>query len=54
MNYAIVLAGGTGTRLGTDIPKQYVEVNGKPIIAYCLEKLQNNNKYLFAFCHHYS
>ena len=37
MNTAIILAGGTGTRLGADIPKQYIEVCGKPIIAYCLE-----------------
>ncbi len=37
MNTAIILAGGTGTRLGSDIPKQYIEVAGKPIIAYCLE-----------------
>ena len=35
MNIAIVLAGGTGTRLGGDIPKQYIEVAGKPIIS-CL------------------
>lgn len=37
MNIALILAGGTGTRLGSDIPKQYIEVAGKPIIAYCLE-----------------
>lgn len=37
MNIALILAGGTGTRLGGDLPKQYIEVNGKPIIAYCLE-----------------
>ena len=40
MNLAIVLSGGTGTRLGADIPKQYIEVAGKPIIAYCLEILE--------------
>lgn len=34
---ALILAGGTGTRLGTDIPKQYIEVNGKPIISYCID-----------------
>ena len=42
MNIAIILAGGTGTRLGADIPKQYIEVGGKPIIAYCLEKFENH------------
>lgn len=39
MNIALVLSGGTGTRLGTDIPKQYLEVCGKPILIYCLESL---------------
>ncbi len=40
MNLAIVLSGGNGTRLGASIPKQYIEVAGKPIIVYCLEALQ--------------
>lgn len=42
MNLAIVLSGGTGTRMGASTPKQYIEVNGRPIIAYCLEKFQKN------------
>ncbi len=37
MNIAIILAGGTGTRLGGDIPKQYLEAGGKPVIRYCLD-----------------
>ena len=36
MNVAIILAGGTGTRAGLEVPKQYYEVNGKPVISYCL------------------
>lgn len=40
MNIALILSGGTGSRLGGDIPKQYMEVGGKPIIAYCLETLK--------------
>lgn len=36
MNMAVILAGGTGTRMGLGIPKQYYEVNGKAVIAYCL------------------
>lgn len=39
---AIVLAGGTGTRLGSDIPKQYLYVNCKMIITYALETLINS------------
>ena len=42
MNAAVVLAGGTGTRVGADIPKQFIKVMGKPIIAYALENLENN------------
>jgi len=34
--YAIILSGGVGSRMGLDIPKQYVVVNGEPIINYCL------------------
>lgn len=37
MNIAIILAGGTGTRLGADIPKQFIEVEGKPILMYSLQ-----------------
>ena len=36
---ALILSGGTGTRLGLDIPKQYIEVNGRPIISYCIETI---------------
>lgn len=40
MNYAIILSGGTGSRLkGISIPKQYYEVKGKPIIRYTLETI---------------
>lgn len=36
---ALLLSGGTGTRMGVETPKQYIEVNGKPIIAYGLQTL---------------
>lgn len=38
-NIAIILSGGTGTRLGGNVPKQYLEVNGKAIIMYCIETI---------------
>ena len=44
MNIALILSGGTGTRMGTDIPKQYIEVCGKPIISYCLERISKHPK----------
>lgn len=39
MNIAIVLSGGTGSRIGSEIPKQYIEVGGKIVISYCLLSL---------------
>lgn len=36
---ALLLSGGTGTRMGVETPKQYIEVNGKPVITYCLRTL---------------
>lgn len=42
MNVAIVLAGGTGSRVGADVPKQFIEVQGKPVLAYTLECFQKN------------
>lgn len=44
MNIALILSGGVGTRLGGDIPKQYRMVGGKPVIAYCLETLAQQDK----------
>lgn len=37
MNIAVILAGGVGSRLGAGIPKQFVEIFGKPILAYTIE-----------------
>ena len=35
--YAIIVAGGTGSRMKGDIPKQFMMLKGKPIIQYSLE-----------------
>lgn len=40
---ALILAGGVGTRSGEKIPKQFVEINRKPLIVYTLEKFQESN-----------
>ena len=42
MNIAIILAGGIGSRVGADIPKQFILVFGKPVLVYTIEKFQNN------------
>lgn len=44
MNVAVILAGGTGTRVGANIPKQFIEIQGKPILAYTLDNFQNNDE----------
>lgn len=44
MNVALILSGGTGSRFGGDIPKQYMKVNNKMIIAYCLETILAHNQ----------
>jgi 2-C-methyl-D-erythritol 4-phosphate cytidylyltransferase len=39
--YAIILAGGTGTRAGSELPKQFVHISGKPLIIHTLQKFNN-------------
>lgn len=39
---AIILAGGVGKRMGIDMPKQFLEIQGKPVIAYTIENFQKN------------
>ncbi len=40
MNIAIIFAGGVGKRMGSSVPKQFLNVYGKPIIIHTLEKFQ--------------
>lgn len=42
MNIAIIIAGGVGNRMGLNIPKQFVEVKGKPVLAYTLQSFQSH------------
>lgn len=44
MNIALFLSGGTGSRVGGDIPKQYREVSGRPVFSYCMERLFMHEK----------
>ncbi|MGX8698768.1 MAG: IspD/TarI family cytidylyltransferase [bacterium] len=37
MTYAIIIAGGSGSRMGQDIPKQFINVYDKPVLLYTLE-----------------
>jgi 2-C-methyl-D-erythritol 4-phosphate cytidylyltransferase len=39
--YALIVAGGTGTRMGTDIPKQFLELAGKPVLMHSIERFRS-------------
>lgn len=39
---AIIFAGGVGMRMGSDIPKQFLELNGKPVLAHTLELFEKH------------
>ena len=39
---AIILAGGVGERFGTEVPKQFVKLSGKPIIGHTLDTFEAN------------
>ena len=41
--FAVIPIAGKGTRFGSDLPKQFIEVYGKPLFIYTLEKFQNNS-----------
>lgn len=40
MNSAIIVAAGKGTRLQSDVPKQFLEIAGKPLIFHTIEKFE--------------
>ena len=42
MTVAIIIAGGVGARMGADVPKQFVQVNGKPVLFYTLEAFERH------------
>ncbi len=42
MNVAVIIAGGSGQRMGQDIPKQFLNVYDKPVIIYTLEGFQRH------------
>lgn len=41
-NIALIIAGGSGQRMGQDIPKQFINVLDKPVIVYTMEAFQNH------------
>lgn len=45
MIFAVICAGGIGTRMGAKSPKQYMNIGGKPIILHTIEKFLINDKF---------
>ncbi len=44
MNIAIIFAGGSGVRMGAGLPKQFLEINGKPILIHTLQLFQEHEE----------
>ena len=42
MNIALIIAGGSGNRMGQDIPKQFMHVDGAPIIIHTMKAFQQH------------
>ena len=43
-NIIMITAGGVGTRFGSSIPKQYVEINGRQVISYVIEACKSSRE----------
>lgn len=52
MNIGIILAGGSGTRMGSDVPKQFIDIYGKPLIVHTIEAfdINPNIQYIAVIC----
>ena len=37
LKYAVIVAGGSGSRMKSSIPKQFLPINGKPVLSYTIE-----------------
>ena len=46
MDYVIIVAGGKGLRMGSDIPKQFLPIGGKPVLMRTLERFRAYSKVL--------
>ncbi len=40
---AVILAGGVGSRMGIDRPKQFIEIDGKPLLYYTIQVFEHNS-----------
>ena len=67
MDYIIIVAGGKGLRMGSDIPKQFLPIGGKPVLMRTLERFreysddiqiilvlpESQQEYWHQLCHEY-
>lgn len=42
--YALIVAGGSGKRMGADIPKQFLELGGRPLLMHTIERFRQFDK----------
>lgn len=42
--YALIVAGGSGKRMGADIPKQFLELAGRPVLMHTIERFKSFNE----------
>ena len=49
MNIAVLLSGGTGERINTEIPKQYVRINGHMMVSYAIRPLIETSRIDFVY-----
>ena len=42
--YAVIVAGGSGKRMHAEVPKQYLEIAGKPVLMHTLERFKAFNE----------
>ena len=43
MNYAVIVAGGRGTRMGSETPKQFIEISGRHMLYYSIRAMEESN-----------
>jgi len=41
--YAVIVAGGSGKRMGADVPKQFLELAGRPVLMHTIERFKSFN-----------
>ncbi len=51
MIYAAIVAGGTGSRMGSNVPKQFLEISGKPVLIHTISAFAKMVDRICIACH---